>query len=356
MTRREFVAISGSAAGLLALSSMGLSEGLVENISEINAGTLKHRIIKTDVLVIGGGMAGLFAAVKANDAGAKTVIVSKGRLGSSGQTPFAKGIFVYNENNESMSVDQFVNAVAKSAGNSNNKAYTKQLALHSAERVKELSEWGFFESSLYNKSFMNPIELRNIPLYERITITHLIKENGKIAGAAGFSLEDENIYIFNAKSIILCTGAGGFKPSGFPICDLTHDGSVMAYNIGAMITGKEWNDGHLAQAENPAACYDGWHGMFERKPETTGIEIRHDLGVDLNYQAYNNGAPIKMQPPKQRGDEGVGGEKRGERRPQKPPRIEGERGDGPPGMMGSVTGGSSAGLSIHKSEGLTPMN
>jgi len=36
-----------------------------------------------------------------------------------------------------------------------------------------------------------------------------------------------------AKSVILCTGAGGFKPNGFPICDLTHDGTIMAYNIGA---------------------------------------------------------------------------------------------------------------------------
>ena len=48
---------------------------------------------EADVLVIGGGIAGLFAAVKAHDAGAKVIMASKGRLGSSGQTPFAKGIF-----------------------------------------------------------------------------------------------------------------------------------------------------------------------------------------------------------------------------------------------------------------------
>ncbi len=51
--------------------------------------------ISTDVLVIGSGMAGLFAAVKAHDAGANVLMVSKGRLGASGQTPFAKGIFAY---------------------------------------------------------------------------------------------------------------------------------------------------------------------------------------------------------------------------------------------------------------------
>ncbi len=97
--------------------------------------------------------------------------------------------------------------------------------------------------------------------------------------------------------MILCTGAGGFKPNGFPICDLTHDGTIMAYNIGAKVTGKEWNDGHPARSENPAACYDGWGDMFEKKPGTTSIEIRHDLGVDMNYMAYMNGGPAQMGPP-----------------------------------------------------------
>jgi hypothetical protein len=42
-----------------------------------------------------------------------------------------------------------------------------------------------------------------------------------------------------AKSVILCTGAGGFKPNGFPLGDLTHDCMIMAYEIGAKVTGKQ---------------------------------------------------------------------------------------------------------------------
>jgi len=127
-------------------------------------------------------------------------------------------------------------------------------------------------------------------------ITHLIKENGKIAGAAGFSIDDAIIYIFKAKSVVLCTGAGGFKPSGFPICDLTHDSTIMAYKIGAKVTGKEWNDGHSGSTTNPADCYDGWHGMFDMKPSTNGIDVHHDLGVDLNYKAYVKGNPVSNMP------------------------------------------------------------
>ncbi|GAB4341364.1 MAG: FAD-binding protein [Calditrichia bacterium] len=378
ISRREFIALAGATAGLATLAGLGISPGWTENRVETNTDKIKRSVIRSDVLVIGGGMAGLFAAIKAHDAGAKVVMVSKGRLGSSGQTPFAKGIFEFDEKTSKVSLEEFVEQVSRSALGSNNRAYTRQMAAHSKARVEELREWGFFESALYHDSFRKPIDERNIEVLERIMITHLIRENGTIAGAAGFGLDDEKIYFFNAKSVVLCTGAGGFKPNGFPIRDLTHDGSVMAYEIGARVTGKEWNDGHVAMAQNPAACYDGWHGMFERKPSTTGVEVHHDLGVDLNYLAYVKGAPVSMGPPGSKNLNISGGpyvpdefrrrvpsEKNrrapeGEGRPptddRRPPGGKGPKDGGPPGMMGQSVGGASAGLAIHKSEGLVPIN
>ena len=369
MSRRRFMTLAGGAAGMATMAAMGLlpEQGACStNIPELDPNNITYTENETDVLVIGGGMAGLFAAVKAYDAGSKVMLVSKGRLGSSGQTPFAKGIFAFDPSSEKISLDEFTDTVSRSALGTNNPVYTRQMAEHSLARVNELKEWGFFDSPLYNKSFSNPIKERNIPVKERIVITHLIKEKERICGAAGFSLDKEKVLFFRAKSIILCTGAGGFKPNGFPICDLTHDGTVMAYNIGAKVTGKEWNDGHPGQAENAAACFDGWHGMFERKPGITGVEVHHDLGVDLNYKAYMNGNPVKMDPPGAAGDkEPEGGPyvpdefkrnrpPRGEERPG--PSGRHEEGGPPPGMAGTLVGGSSAGMSIHKSEGLVPIN
>lgn len=374
MTRRKFMGLAGGALGMATLASMGVA-GWATNKLEIDPEALEYLENEADVLVIGGGMAGLFAAVKAHDAGAKALVVSKGRLGSSGQTPFAKGIFAFDPSTTEMSLDEFTDSVSRSAIGTNNPIYTRQMAEHSLARVNELKQWGFFDSALYNKSFNNPIKERNIDVLERIVITSLIKENGKICGAAGFSLDEEKVYIFKAKSVVLCTGAGGFKPNGFPICDLTHDGTIMAYNIGAKVTGKEWNDGHPGQATNAAACYDGWHGMFERKPGTTGVEIHHDLGVDLNYIAYANGNPVSMGPPGAGGNKKVSGgpyvpaefsrqgQEHHDDRPKdgpeggRPPHGgKGGEGDAPPGMGGTSVGGSSAGMSIHKSEGLVPIN
>jgi succinate dehydrogenase/fumarate reductase flavoprotein subunit len=369
ISRREFITVSGiAAAGLAAFGSMGMYSGWGKNEAEMNTNEMESSNYSTDVLVIGSGMAGVFAAVKAHDAGAKTMMVSKGRLGSSGQTPFAKGIFEYDAKTSKYSIDEFVEMVGLSALGTNNPVYTRQVAEHSQARINELRQWGFFDSPLYNKAFSHPINEREIQVIERVTITHLVKENGKIAGAAGFSIDEQKIYFFNAKSVILCTGAGGFKPNGFPINDLTHDGTIMAYNIGAKVTGKELNDGHSGQTKNAADCYGGWHGMFDQKPSTTSVSIHHDLGVDMNYLAYVNGNPLKMGHPGEMNNMQVTG---GPYRPEgfnqdekdnKPPASSEDKrppknGEGcPPGMGGSMVGGASAGMAIHKSEGLVPIN
>jgi hypothetical protein len=93
VSRRKFMTLAGGAAGLAAMAAMGFSpkEGACSpNSPKIDVDKMTTVENQADVLVIGGGMAGLFAAVKAHDAGAKVMLVSKGRVGSSGQTPFAK--------------------------------------------------------------------------------------------------------------------------------------------------------------------------------------------------------------------------------------------------------------------------
>ena len=360
-TRRTFLALSGATAGL---ASLGMAAWAQNNV-EIDVDAVTNTTHATDVLVIGGGMAGLFAAVKAHDAGAATMIVSKGRLGSSGLTPFGKGFFVFDPATETGTIGDFVAAVSRSALGTNNPAYTRQLAEHSLDRARELTEWGFFDQTLANRPFMRPITERAIPLLERVVITHLIKEDGRIAGAAGFRLDAEETVTIRAKSVILCTGAGGFKPNGFPLGDLTHDGSIMAYQIGAKITGKEWNDGHSTRSTNPAACYDGWGDMFERIPSTNGVEVHHDLGVDINYRAYMTGNPVAGGPgAEQPTDEIAGGPFVPEEfKNRAPPEGGGPGGKGgapggpPPGFSpGANVGGASAGMAIHKSEGLVPVD
>lgn len=367
LSRRQFMIATGAVASAAAMATVGFSAEKGEDqkhtpkVDANNVGTIVHT---ADVLVIGSGMAGLFAAVNAHDAGAKVLMVSKGGLGTSGQTPFARGIFAFDPVKSDMSIDDFVASVSNSAMGTNNPVFTRQLAEHSLKRVNDLKRWGFFDSALYQQSFSRPLKKRNIRIIERVMLTHLLKNEGRVSGAAGLSVDDENVHFFSAKKIILCTGAGGFKPNGFPICDLTHDGSIMAYEIGAKITGKEWNDGHPGNAKNPAAVYNQWQGVLERKPSVTGVGIRHDLGVELNYGVYKKG-PEQQEAhhPPFMGERVAGGPFRpaGFDRPSAPPHEDHPDGNRPkrrkpPGMGGAPSGGSSAGMSIHKAEGLVPVN
>ena len=147
MSRRKFMVIAGGTAGLAAMAAMGLSGTYGEcsaNILEIDMDKITYAENEADVLVVGSGIAGLFAAVKAHDAGAKVMMVTKGRLGSSGMTPFAKGIFAYDSSKEKLSLDAFVDKVSRSAIGTNNPVFTRQMAEHSLARVNELKAWGFF--------------------------------------------------------------------------------------------------------------------------------------------------------------------------------------------------------------------
>lgn len=382
ISRRTFMGATGLGVAV-GVGAYAMRDDLFNSPPQLNERTLEADEFKSDdyvmdVLVIGGGMAGLFAAVKAHDAGAKVAIVSKGRLGSSGLTPFAKGIFSYDKATETTSIDDFVKQVGESSYNTNNPVFTRQLAEHSYDRVQELKQWGYFDSPMCHDTFMTPIVERKIPVFERIMITQLVKQDGRVVGASGFRFDKPEILHFNAKTVILCTGSGGFKSNGFPLCDVTHDGSIMAYDIGARVTGKEWNDGHPASAENSGSSYDNWHGQIEENMKIEGVGVRHDLGVDLNYQAYKLGAPVSMGPPGASGSaKAEGGPKTPEQFNQQQPtdqEMQGgppqqssllgglfggkgpEGGGAPPGMSGESVGGSTAGMAIHKSEGLVPID
>ena len=71
-------------------SGPSFAKGSKKNLSRVN---MKLTIIETDVLVIGGGFAGNFAAINAVEAGAKVVMAVKGRAGRSGLTPWANSWF-----------------------------------------------------------------------------------------------------------------------------------------------------------------------------------------------------------------------------------------------------------------------
>lgn len=330
-----------------------------------NASEGKMQVFSTDVLVVGGGMAGVFAAVKAHDKGAKVLLVDKGAVGRSGQTPFARGIFRYDEKDTGMSKEEYLRKTAVAAEKMNNPVYTRLMLDRGPECIDELNTWGFFDEACYAKAMTLPLEQRGIEVVQRVTLTHLLKDQSRVVGAMGLFIDQNESIVVHAKSVILCTGAGGFKPSGWQIGSLTHDGDAMAYRIGAEITGKEWVDGHGMKNY-------GLEGLS--RVESFPV-ISPMLGVEQNIEVSKNGPMTDMPmgpPPGARDSSGSqSGPPSGKSQfAGDPPDSNGSRGGphggGPPGGKdgehrgpppgGMMMGGASAGMSQHKAEGIFPQD
>jgi succinate dehydrogenase/fumarate reductase flavoprotein subunit len=233
--------------------------------------------IKTDVLVIGGGMAGCFAAINAREAGADVILADKGYVGSSGQTPFANTLFLFDPEQDEH--DAWMHQINAGGDYLNNRVWTEIVFRDSKAIYENLTEYGVDflkneDGTLMQKGmdelgpctcvFPNEpktphsVLLRKkileagAQIMDRIMIIDLLTSNGKVTGAIGFTVNDAEPCVFQAKSVIICAGACGFKPAGWPIANLTADGDMMAYRAGAEITGKEFMDVHTVLPDNPA--------------------------------------------------------------------------------------------------------
>ncbi|MDF7825362.1 FAD-binding protein [Pontiellaceae bacterium B12227] len=375
--RRSFMGAVGGSCAVISASAIAQQErpsggghppmprGAGQSRKQKNAVEGKIQQVSTDVLVVGGGMAGVFAAVKAHDAGARVLLVDKGAVGRSGQTPFARGIFRFNEE-DGMTKAEYLRKTAIAAEQMNNPVYTELVLDQSPVVVAELESWGFFKEATYAKAMNYPLKERNIPTIERVMLTHLLEEDGRVVGAMGLSIDKNESIAIHAKSVILCTGASGFKPTGWQIGSLTSDGDAMAYRIGAEITGKEWVDGH-------GMTNFGLDGLAKTTSSGTE-EIRGMLGVEQNIEVEKSGPSSGgMMGPPRGGGGGPGGDRRGP--PPGGDKMAGGHG-GPPGggkggpggskggpggghggpPMGTSGGGVSAGMSQHKAEGLFPQD
>ncbi|WED23365.1 FAD-binding protein [Vibrio sp. JC009] len=230
--------------------------------------------LETDVFVVGGGFAGCFASIKAAEAGAKVLMAVKGRTGRSGLTPWANSWFVFHDT-QGITAEDYIKQFKLSGEYLNNLDFSKLLMDESWDRFQELQEWGtptalnnpdkgrshYIQHGTVSRSieYVNagdPMRRKavsvGVEMLERVMITDLIKEDGKVVGGIGFHMETGKPYAILAKATILCSGPSSFKPlgMGYPCSSTTADGDAMAIRVGAEISGKEFNDAHPAKEAN----------------------------------------------------------------------------------------------------------
>ena len=193
--------------------------------------------VKTDVLVIGGGHAGTFAAMKARDKGLDVTLSDKGTVGRAGKTPWSAA-FTYSDPS-SQSLESFYPENERASSYLVRKDYVDLWFYDSKSRYEDLSSWGALTVKNHGDAYREQLEKNNVRLLERTMITELLMKDGRVAGAVGFPMDEDRAIIIHAKAVVICSGAGAFKLPGYPNACLTHDGQAMAFRTGAEICGKE---------------------------------------------------------------------------------------------------------------------
>ncbi len=231
--------------------------------SELQPFTPQH---KADVLVIGGGGAGITAAIFAHDAGANVLLVTKLRLGDS-NTIMAQGGVQVAIGADDSPIDHFQDAFA-GGGKTSDPHLLRFLVEKGPEAIVWLEKIGVIFSKDENGEFLlrkaggtthprvifakdytgleitrnliDELRKRDVRVVEMMpTVELLTDEAGRCTGAVLMDYDNGRYTAVQAKTTILATGGSGrLHMAGFPTSNhygATGDGLVMAYRAGAEV-------------------------------------------------------------------------------------------------------------------------
>ncbi len=246
--------------------------------------------VSSDVLVIGGGIGGCFAAIKAREFGADVVILDKGNIGRSGLSPQMSGVLTYFNPDEDNYDDWYRECVEASEWLSDQKVLDGMI-YETTNCIRDLDRWGAqFQKErgeLIRKRGVGHIHARNVLMYhgglqimsvvrgevmrrgvhvfERVMATELLTSDGelptsgRIVGATGFNIRTGKFYIFKAKATILATGSTRSIMLGPILATLSGDGRGMAFRAGCEIRNMDivkhsiYRPGGLTNPQGPGA-------------------------------------------------------------------------------------------------------
>jgi succinate dehydrogenase / fumarate reductase flavoprotein subunit len=227
-----------------------------------------------DVLIIGAGGAGLRAAIEALAQGARVGVVCKSLLGKA-HTVMAEGGIAAAMANVDASDNWRTHFRDTMRGGKllNNWRMAQLHAQEAPDRVRELEQWGaLFDRTADGKILQRPfgghtfrrlchvgdrtgLEMirtlqdrgvqMGIDVYMECTISRLLMDGDRIAGAFGYWREQGRFLVFRAKSVVLATGGIGKAWSiTSNSWEYTGDGMALAYDAGAELLDMEFVQFH----------------------------------------------------------------------------------------------------------------
>jgi adenylylsulfate reductase subunit A len=248
--------------------------------ARMRAPSQKVQVLETDIVIIGGGVAGCLAALGAAEVGAKVVICEKGgiieRSGS-----VAAGVDHYiailEEGQEWDTPDYLLRHIPKVTEGVTDIEAAGRLVYGLKPMVKYLEDLGAdfhdpdhddipyyrhrafglpgeyhinFDGHNFKRSIGHAVRKTRAKVLERVMVSEILMDEGRPRGVVAFHIRHGTVYFILAKAVIVTTGdanrigrnASGFAFDSWHMPYNTGDGHAMALRVGTKLANMEFTD------------------------------------------------------------------------------------------------------------------
>ena len=211
-----------------------------------------------DVLIIGGGPSGTWAAVSAAASGARVVLADKGYCGSSGATaPSGTGVwYIAPDPAKRLAA---MESREKMGGYLQDRKWMSRVLDRTYESVNLLAEKGYpfpvddegrsrrgsLQGPEYMRLMRRQVKQAGVTILDHSpALELLVDENGAVAGAAGIRRQKGDTWLVRAKAVVMATGGCAFLSKALGCNVLTGDGYLMAAEAGADLSSMEFSNAY----------------------------------------------------------------------------------------------------------------
>lgn len=230
---------------------------------------VKH--MKTDVLVVGGGLAGMRAAIEAYDQGSSVMLALKGKIGkmNAGVCSYhcaAVGPWGDPDDTLELHLKDVIHAGGFMADQGLCNIMIEELPARCLElerfglmwerneegdiapylgaghsKSRTMSTWMRQGGVDMVHSLRSELRRRNVPLLEDFMATKLLTYDGQVEAAMGLDYLNGEVIVINTKSVVIASGSHNrCFPVSTPPPEGTGDGVAMAYRVGAELMNMEY--------------------------------------------------------------------------------------------------------------------
>ena len=245
-------------------------------------------ILTTDVLVIGGGMAGCRAAIAAADYGGSVVLATKMPLNNGGASTFPVAEMAgYNAGDPDIpgDVEKHYEDIVNAGQGMANPILAQILAENAPGTIAELEKWGvvfekegdgyyIFKSCFATsprthvirghgepivKAMSGQIQLRsNINVVDDMTVLELDVRDGRCCGAWAIKTDGTFVHISAGAVVIASGGATQVFTRNLNPKDVSGDGYALAYDAGAELINMEFMQSGIGFSHPIVNMFNGY--------------------------------------------------------------------------------------------------